>query len=217
MAKVHEPPNRRPADHPELRGALTELISKSAAMGLLASEVATDVGRATIEKVLDALQTQRLGRDANVHLAPLLRDGVDQLDSTVAATMTQKVRDLSEALSQSPAPATEWSSMRQTLGDDPLAELVDISLASLRRYAGGERATPQPVAERLHWIAMVAADLAGSYNEFGIRRWFERPRQRLNGKSPRQLLKANWTPDSPEALKIKELSAALVGAQPLAA
>lgn len=217
MQKVQRASSRRPADHPELRGALTELISKSAAMGLLASEVVTDVGRATIEKVLGALQTQRLGRDANVHLAPLLRDGVDQLDSNVAATMTQKVRDLSEALTQSPAPATEWSSMRQTFGDEPLADLLGISLASLRRYATGERATPQAVAERMHWIAMVAADLAGSYNEFGIRRWFERPRQQLKRRSPRQLLKANWTPDSLEALKIKELSAALVGAQPLAA
>ena len=217
MVKVHEAPDRRPVDRPELRGALIELISKSAAMGLLASAVATDVGSATLEKVLKALQTQRLARDANVHLAPLLRDGVDQLDDSVAAKMEQKVRDLSEALSQSPAPATEWNSMRQTLGDDPLAALVGVSLASLRRYATGERATPQPVAEQLHWIAMVAADLAGSYNEFGIRRWFERPRQQLKGKSPRQLLKANWTPDSPEALKIKELSAALVGAQPLAA
>lgn len=217
MAKVQIAPARRSSSHPELRSALTELISKSAAMGLVASGVVTDVSRATIAKVLEALQTQRLGRDANVHLSPLLRDGVDQLNSTVAATMTQKVRDLSEALTQSPAPTTEWSPMRQTLGDDSLAALLGISLASLRRYATAERATPQAVAERLHWIAMVAADLAGSYNEFGIRRWFERPRQQLKGMSPRQSLKATWTPDSPEALKIKELSAALVGAQPLAA
>ena len=196
---------------------MTELISKSAAMGLLADNLVTGIDRAAIEKVLDALRTQRLGRDANLHLAPLLRGGIDALDSAEAATMTQKVRDLSEALSQSPAPGTEWSSMRRTLGDDALAGFTGISLASLRRYAGAERPTPQLVAERLHWIAMIAADLAGSYNEFGIRRWFERPRQQLKGKSPRQLLHANWTPDSPAALRIKELSAALVGAQPLAA
>ena len=100
--------------------------------------------------------------------------------------------------------------MRQVLADDALADLTGISLASLRRYANGERKTPQRVAERLHWIAMVIADLAGSYNEFGIRRWFERPRSQLNGRSPRQLLNGDWTPDSTEALRIKELSAALV-------
>jgi hypothetical protein len=37
------------------------------------------------------------------------------------------------------------------------------------------------VAERLHWLAMVVADLAGSYNALGIRRWFERPRALLGG------------------------------------
>ena len=96
------------------------------------------------------------------------------------------------------------------LDDEALADLARISRASLRRYANGERVTPRPVAERLHWIAMVTSDLAGSYNEFGIRRWFERPRSQLNGRSPRQLLNGDWTPSSTEALRIKELSAALV-------
>ena len=63
----------------------------------------------------------------------------------------------------------------------------------------------QLVAERLHWIAMVTSDLAGSYNEFGIRRWFERPRSQLNGRSARQLLNGDWTPSSTEALRIKAL------------
>lgn|SRR6187455_1531965 len=93
--------------------------------------------------------------------------------------------------------------MRQVLADDALADLTGISPASLRRYAKGERTTPQPVAERLHWIAMVTSDLAASYNEFGIRRWFERPRSQLNGRSPRQLLNGDWTPSSTEAPRIK--------------
>jgi uncharacterized protein (DUF2384 family) len=210
MARIDSAPRRVPTDGPELRNALLELISKALAMGLIASDGATDISRATLGKVLDALQTHRLGEDSRIHLAPLLHKGVDQLDSAVAGAMTQKVHDLSEALSRSPAPATEWSSMRQTLGDDALAGLGGISRASLRRYANGERATPQLVAERLHWIAMVVAELAGSYNEFGIRRWFERPRQQLEDRSPRQILKANWTPDCTEALRIKELSAVLI-------
>jgi hypothetical protein len=39
---------------------------------------------------------------------------------------------------------------------------------------------------------------------------FERPRQQLEGKSRRWFLKANWTQDCTEALRIKEISAALV-------
>jgi len=100
--------------------------------------------------------------------------------------------------------------MRQMLGDEALADLAGISRASLRPYATSERTTPQPVAERLHWIATVTADLAGSYNEFGIRRWFDRPRQQLKGASPRQFLEGSWTPNSTEALRIKELSTAVV-------
>jgi len=189
---------------------LLELISRSLAMGLLASDAPTDVTRATLKNLLRALRTQGLAEHAEVDLAPLLHRGGDRLDSAVSATVTQKVRELNAVLSRSPAPATEWISVRQMLDDEPLADLARISRTSLRRYANGERITPQRVAERLHWIAMVIADLAGSYNEFGIRRWFERPRSQLNGRSPRQLLNGDWTPSSTEALRIKALSAALV-------
>jgi len=59
-------------------------------------------------------------------------------------------------------------------------------------------------------LPMVIADLAGSYNNDGIRRWFDRPRQQLKGASPRQFLEGSWTPNSTEALRIKELSTAVV-------
>jgi len=64
---------------------------------------------------------------------------------------------------------------------------------------------------------MVAADLAGGYNAFGIRRWFERPRSQLGGASPRQRLGADWGVDGEPAVGVRALAAALVGAQPLAA
>jgi len=179
-------------------------------MGLLSSDGETDVSRPTLQKLLDALRVHRFGEDARVHLAPLRYRSIDQLDTDVAAAAMQKVRELSEALSRSYAPATEGGSMRQMLFDEALADLAGISRASLRRYATSERTTPQPVAERLHWIATVTADLAGSYNEFGIRRWFDRPRQQLKGASPRQFLEGSWTPNSTEALRIKELSTAVV-------
>jgi hypothetical protein len=73
------------------------------------------------------------------------------------------------------------------------------------------------VAARLHWLAMVVADLAGAYNNFGIRRWFERPRSQLQGKSPRQVLGNAWSPDDEAASRVRALASVLSGAQPLAA
>ena len=102
--------------------------------------------------------------------------------------------------------------MREIFGDEALAELLAISLSSLKRYAGEERATPSKIAERLHWVAMVVADLAGSYNEFGIRRWFERSRSQLEGRSPRKVLGAQWSPGDPAARRVRSLAASLVGA-----
>jgi len=87
----------------------------------------------------------------------------------------------------------------------------------LRRHAAGERATPQRLAERLHWPAAVVGDLAGAYNEFGIRRWFDRPRTQLDGHSPRRLLGADWQVDGEPARRVRALAATLSGAQALAA
>jgi hypothetical protein len=56
---------------------------------------------------------------------------------------------------------------------------------------------------------MVVSDLAGGYNPFGIRRWFHRPRTALDGRTPRQLLKKNWSSDSESARKVRALAAAL--------
>jgi hypothetical protein len=63
----------------------------------------------------------------------------------------------------------------------------------------------------------VVSDLAGSYNDFGMRRWFERPRTQLGGKSPRALLGARWAPDDKAALQVRALAATLSGAAALAA
>ena len=53
----------------------------------------------------------------------------------------------------------------------------------------GHRPTPDVVAARLHVLAMVCADLRAGYNDYGIRRWFVRPRPSLEGgvrgRSPR--------------------------------
>lgn len=87
----------------------------------------------------------------------------------------------------------------------------------MRRYASAERATPDDVAARLHWLAMLVADLAGAYNDHGIRRWLQRPRTQLQGRSPWQWLGEAWSPDGDAAQQVRALAAVLSGPQALAA
>lgn len=90
--------------------------------------------------------------------------------------------------------------------------MVGISTSSLTRYRAGERATPDLVAARLHVVAMIVSDLIGSYNDFGIRRWFQRPRKALDGKSPKEVLSRGWTPEDRDVRRVRDLARMLLGA-----
>jgi hypothetical protein len=118
---------------------------------------------------------------------------------------------LDDALTDSPLPERELGELTRVLGADLLAALVGISPVSLRRYAAKSRNVPDLVAARVHMLALVVADLGGAYNDLGIRRWFERPRTQLGGKSPRQMLRGTWTPDDPAAQRVRALASELVG------
>ena len=75
--------------------------------------------------------------------------------------------------------------MRNLLDDDDLlAALLGVSPISVRRYAKGERRCSDAVAARLHWLALLIDQLEGTYNAYGIRRWFQRPRAALDGQPP---------------------------------
>ena len=121
------------------------------------------------------------------------------------------VVQINDQLEMSPQPAGEWAPVIGTLGEELLAELVGVSVSSVRRYAGGSRATPQDVAERLHFLSLLIADLAGSYNDFGIRRRLNRPCTPLGGRSPASLL-GEFDPEGPAAAAVATLAATLVGA-----
>ncbi|MFS6825995.1 hypothetical protein [Cyanobium sp. ATX-6F1] len=108
-----------------------------------------------------------------------------------AELLTETYRRLEEC----PTPTTEWQGLRELLGDELLAPLVAVSLPSLRRYAKGERVCPDRVAARLHWLALLIDHLEGSYNPYGIRRWFQRPRSALGGQAPHERLHGDWDPD----------------------
>ena len=96
------------------------------------------------------------------------------------------------------------------LDEETLASLLGVSISSLKRYRSGERATPDRIAARLHFLALVLGDLAGSYNDIGIRRWFLRKRARLDGRSPAQLLTGAWDPDDVGPARVRQLAHELV-------
>jgi hypothetical protein len=93
---------------------------------------------------------------------------------------------------------------------DQLAELPGISASSVRPYKDEARATPDDVAARLHFLALVAGDLAGAYNDIGIRWWFHRPRTLLEGRAPAELLTGDWSPGDPGPRRVREVARSLV-------
>lgn len=99
-----------------------------------------------------------------------------------------------DALRESPRPTFEITRLAAIFGYERLARLVSASEPSLRRYAAEARVTPDPVAERIHYLAQLVAILRGSFNEFGIRRWFDRPHPALGGSAPIALLGGEFDP-----------------------
>ncbi len=135
--------------------------------------------------------------------------GVDAFD---AGDVAEAVNLALEGTEHSPMPHGEWPNLRGTLGDELLAELLRISPSSLRRYSAGDRIPPDVVVARLHALTLTVVDLAGAYNDFGIRRWFARPRAALGDASPASVLWEDWDPDGPQITAVRSLAADLVGA-----
>jgi transcriptional regulator with XRE-family HTH domain len=132
----------------------------------------------------------------------------------VAAPTSRELAGLLEtiiaALDASPAPDFEWKGLGRVFSPEDLAALLDVSLSSLKRYQSGERSTPDPVAARLHFLALVVGDLAGAYNDVGIRRWFQRKRTLLDGRAPAALLAHEWDPDDEGPRRVRDLARSLV-------
>jgi hypothetical protein len=114
------------------------------------------------------------------------------------------------ALEASPVPKYEWPAVSRVLDTDLLASLLGISVSSLRRYLSGSRDTPDDVAARLHHLALIVGDLAGAYNDVGIRRWFGRRRTALNDKTPAALLSGEWSSEEEGPQKVRALAESVV-------
>lgn len=130
----------------------------------------------------------------------------------IDAPLVDAIDEMNDQIEMSPQPAGEWGPVIDSLGEDLLAQLLSTSPSSIRRYANKSRHTPQDIAERLHYLALVLADLAGSYNSFGIRRWFARPRSALGGQSPADFLGRDFDIDDKPAATVARLASSLTGA-----
>lgn len=216
MTNIHFSSDSGFAAHPGLAQRLVGLFNRSAAMGLLRGPSITRLDPASIRRLVADLQQHGIAAAAGVGLSPLMRDGQPSWDAAMTRTLEGRLDQVAEALESSPAPAAEWPAMRDVFGEELLADLLAVSPSSLRRYASGERETPGTIVARLHWLAMVVSDLAGAYNNFGMLRWFDRPRAQLGGRSPSAVLGREWDPDSEAATQVRALASTLSGAQPLA-
>lgn len=147
-------------------------------------------------------------RDAGIARGSAIQ--FDNIEPLTARDAERMLRLLLAALEASPVPEFEWPAVARTLDVDQLASLLNISASSLRRYLSGERETPDDVSARLHHLALIVGDLAGAYNDVGVRRWFGRSRAALDGRSPADILSGEWNPDDPGPQKVRELARALV-------
>ena len=197
IASVEAPLNR-----PALLGAAVGLVRRALALGLLQ-------GRDRIER-LDIELLRGIAREATS--AGIGQDAALSLfERPTPARLGSAIARLDDALVGSPLPRRELARLADVLELEQLARLAGTSEVSLRRYASGARAVPDEVAARIHWLALVTADLAGAYNAVGIRRWFERPRSHLGGRSPREVLGRGWSPDQPRVERVRQLAAAVAG------
>lgn len=194
-----------PFDSPAAASLAVTVLTRADAMGLLhtaETETIVRLDMAAFRHLAQGMARAGIGDGLLAELAASSPPNPRQLAITL--------RKLSQALDGSPTPASEWAGVNRVLGSDVLAGLLGVSPSSVRRYLSRSRATPDEVADRLHFLALTIGDLAGAYNDFGIRRWFQRPRKALGNRCPVQILSGAWQPDDAGPRRVRELAAALV-------
>lgn len=148
-----------------------------------------------------ALSRAGIGREAGMGLLEPMSLSTDEL--------AQLLDNLLVSMEESPVPDHELRQLIDVLGFDLVGQLVEASVTTIRRYASSARKPSTTLAARIHFLALLVGDLAGSYTDFGVRRWFERKRSQLAGKSPLEVLRGNWNPDAPGPLQVRKLAQAL--------
>jgi hypothetical protein len=192
-----------PFDNAALVDPSMRLLRLALALGLIGENETVD--RLNVETVRSiALEASAAGIGRDVAVGLLERD----LQPSRWALL---VSQLAESLAESPLPDRETRELLRVFDRDELSSLLGTSPVSLGRYISGARKWPDDLASRVHWLALVTSDLLGAYNEFGVRRWFGRPRTRLRGRSPREILARGWSPEAPDVERVRELASSLAG------
>lgn len=193
-------------DRPKSAMAACQLLYRAEYLGLLDAElVVGSLTETRVRSLVGILASRGVASAAALRLTAPAAFSVS--DEELASLLSQ----VREQVADSPLPDSEWKPMREALGDELLSKLLGVSATSLRRYADGDRTTPDPVAARLHTLAMITSDLAGGYNALGMRRWFLRPRPQLDGLAPAELMAGGFDPDSERVERVRDLAAWLVG------
>jgi len=193
---------------PDVRRLTFEAYRRAEAMGLvepISSMDDFDISGA--RKVLRSVKDAGIARSSVLELETADHTNGDAANGHEIADL---MRAVIAALEASPAPNSEWRSVARVFDAEHLAPLLGISVSSLRRYQAGTRSTPDDVAARLHFLALVISDLAGAYNDIGIRRWFHRERTPLDDKTPATLLTGDWSPEDEGPRRVRQLAQALV-------
>jgi hypothetical protein len=184
------------------------LVARAQTMGFLPVRRSRriELDRAFLEELAEQIRRSGIAAAATTALVQAARTEPVDNERVVDA-----LRATLAGVDASPHPEGEWEPARELVGDDLLARLLAVSPSSLRRYASGERQTPDYVAWRLHLVARVLADLIGSYNDYGIRRWFDRRRTALDGATPAQLFEAAESEDDERLGRVLALAEELTG------
>ena len=193
-----------PFREPEMVGATFGVLRRAGAMGLY-NKAIPKLDFAAFRDVVRSVSRAGIGREAE------LFTNTRSLEDFDSGELLRSIERLKDALEESPAPDYEWQPVVSLFQPEPeeLAEILDISLSSMRRYSSKDRETPDDVAVRLHFIALLIGDLAGAYNEIGVRAWFRRKRALLDGKAPKNLLRGGWSPDDPGPERVRALARSL--------
>jgi hypothetical protein len=204
MAVIRLATIEHPLDDRALVGLTINLLRRALALGLIPQgESVERLDLTLMRRIAREASNAGIGQDAAVAL----------LHGDLAADrLATLVRRLDEAMTASPLPDRELPELLRVLDREAVADLTGTSSVSLGRYQAGSRKWPDLLAARIHWLALVLADLGGAYNDFGMRRWFERKRTQLGGRSPREVLGSDWDPADPDVEQVRALAAALAGA-----
>jgi hypothetical protein len=187
---------------PSVPRLMVEASRRAEAMGLVEPHAAAGADLDTVRRLA--------GRVGRAGIASATAAELNNVAAPSGEELAALLETMIAALEASPVPKFEWAGLGRVFGPEDLSALLDVSVSSLKRYQAGDRDTPDPIAARLHFLALLVSDLAGSYNTSGVRRWFQRKRTQLDGRAPAAFLKGDWDPDDDAPVRVRQLARELV-------